>query len=207
MAFAWSPANDATESIFLICDAAFEWFESAAGTAIVLELNEHETVTFLFNVDAAGTTDNLEIEILQGHRISSGNGLDGATAANDLEIDTVAEGFSTDDDLNGTYILMTSGGESGEGRLIIDSVAADDGVVLSHNLSGTPSATETYDRFRFSPFRFTMDPQTTITSDAQNNDGITVDARNGRYVAVAARATAGNDAHRIQMSFQRDGGP
>ncbi len=100
---------------------------------------------------------------------------------------------------------MTSGGEQGEGRLITDSVAADDGVNLSHALSGTPSAAETYDRYRFSPFRITMDPQTTLTSDAQNNAGITVHAANGQYVAVVARSTGATDAHRIIMSYQVDG--
>ncbi len=192
------------ESAILPVDAAFEFFTDGTD-AIVLELNPQETVTFFFNVDAAGTADDLEIEILQGHRISNGNGLDGATGADDLELDTVAEAFSSDDDLNGTYIIMTSGDEQGQGRLIIDSVAADDGVNLSHALTGTPSAAETYDRYRFSPFRFLMDPQTTISSDAQNNDGIAVSAANGRYVAVVARADGGTDAHRVQMSYQRGG--
>ncbi len=194
-----------TESIFLTVDAAFEFLETAAGTAIVLALNPRETVSILFNVDAAGTTDDLEIEILQGHRISTGNGLDGATGAADLELDTAADGFSTDDDMNGLYIVMTSGGESGEGRLIIDSVASDDGVVLSHDLSGTPSATETYDLYRFAPLRFTMDPQTTLSSDAQNNTGITMSAVNGQFVAIVARSTGATDAHRVQLSFQVDG--
>jgi len=194
-----------TESIFLTVDANFEFMESVAGTAIVLTLNPRETVSILFNVDAAGTADDLEIEILQGHRISTGNGLDGATGAADIELDTAADGFSTDDDMNGLYIIMTSGDESGEGRLIIDSVASDDGVVLSHDLSGTPSATETYDLYRFSPFRFTMDPQTTISSNAQNNDSITMNAVNGQFVAIVARADGATDAHRIQLSHQVDG--
>lgn len=195
-----------TESAFLTLDAAFEFLEaSGGGTAIVLALNPGETATLNFNADAAGTTDDIEIEVLQGHLLSTGNGLDGATSASDLELDTAADAIATDDDLNGTYIIMTSGGEAGEGRLIIDSVAADDGVNLSHALSGTPSAAETYDRYRFAPYRFTMDPQTTISSDAQNNAGITVDAANGQYVAVVARATGATDAHRIQMSYQVDG--
>ncbi len=194
-----------TDSIFITCDAAFEFFESAAGTAIVLTLNPRETVSILFNVDAAGTTDDLEIEILQGHRISTGNALDGATGAADIELDTAADGFSTDDDLNGFYIIMTSGDEAGEGRLIIDSVASDDGVVLSHDLSGTPSATETYDLYRFAPYRFVMDPQTTISSNNQNNDSITVNAINGEFVAIVARADGATDAHRVQLSYQVDG--
>lgn len=194
----------AMEAAILTVDAAFEFLTNGTDV-IVIKLHPRETVTFFFNVDAAGTTDDLEIEVLQGHLLSSGNGLDGATGADDLELNTAADGFSTDDDLNGQYIIMTSGDEQGEGRLIIDSVAADDGVNLSHALSGTPDAAETYALYHFSALRFVMDPQTTISSDAQNNDGMTVHASNGRYVAIVARADGGTDAHRLQMSYQVDG--
>lgn len=193
-----------TESDFLTVDANFE-FLVASGQAVVLALNPRETATLAFNIDAAGTTDDLEIEILQGHRISNGNGLDGATAADDLELNTTADGFTTDDDMNGLYIIMTSGDEAGEGRLIVDSVAADDGVNLSHALSGTPSAAETYALYRFAPYRITLDPQTTIDSDNQNNASVSVTAVNGQYVAVVARATGATDAHRVRMSYQVDG--
>ena len=192
-----------TESVFLTVDAAFEFITDGTD-AIVLALNPRETVTFRFNVDAAGTTDDLEIEVLQGHRINNGFDLDGVTSTSDVELMTASDPIAVDDDLNGTYIIFTSGNAQGEGRLIIDSVASDDGVNLSH--AGTlATAADTYARYRFNPFRFTMDPQTTLSSDAQNNDGITVNAANGQYVAVVARATGGTDAHRVQMSYQVDG--
>lgn len=107
--------------------------------------------------------------------------------------------------MNGRFIVMTSGGERGEGKLIIDSVAADDGVNLENGLSATPSATETYDLYQATAYRITMDPQTTITDDAQNNRGITVNAVNGEFVLVRARATGTTDAHRVTMTYQEDG--
>jgi hypothetical protein len=198
---AWSAVSTTD---FLTCDANFE-FLVESGQAKIITLNPRETAQLVFNVDAAGVTDDLEIEILQGHRISNGSGLDGATSTSDVELNTSVDSFTTDDDMNGLYIIMTSGGEAGEGRLIVDSVAADDGVNLSHALSGTPSATETYALYRFSPFRFTMDPQTTVDSDNQNNAGITVHGANGEYVAVVARSTGATDAHRVRMSYQLDG--
>ncbi len=193
-----------TDSDILTVDAAFEAFVEASDP-LLITLNPRETVSITFHVDAAGTTDDLEIEILQGHQLSTGNTLDGTTSTTDVELDTAADGFSTDDDMNGLYIaFITSGAARGQVRLITDSVASDDGVVLSHAITAA-SAADPYALYKLSPFRFVMDPQTTITSDAQNNDSITVDARNGRYILVSARADGGTDAHRVRVSYQVDG--
>lgn len=192
-----------TESAILTVDDSFEFITDGTD-AIVLALNPRETATFLFNVDAPGTTDDLEIEILQGHRINNGFDLDGVTSTSDVELMTASDPIAADGDLDGTYIIFTSGNAQGEGRLIVASVASDDGVNLSH--AGTlAAAADTYARYRFSAFRFTMDPQSTVDSDNQNNDGITVHAANGQYVAVVARATGATNAHRVQMSYQVDG--
>lgn len=192
------------ESDFLTVDGDYEFFV-ASGQAVAIQLNPRETATLAFNFDAAGTTDDLEIEVLQGHRISTGNGLDGATGADDLELDSAADGFSTDDDMNGLFIVMTSGGEAGEGKLIIDSVAADDGVNLENALSSAPSATETYDLYRLGAvYNFTLD-SATQDDDNQHNARVTVDAADGEWVLVRARASGTTDAHRVQMSYQTDG--
>lgn len=194
-----------TQSDFLTLDADYE-FLTASGAAIAIQLTPGESGTLLFSADAAGTTDDIEVEVLQGHRISAGNGLDGATSASDIELDTVADGFSTDDDLNGTFIVMTSGDEAGEGRLIVDSVAADDGVNLEHALSGTPSATETYDLYRLStPAPHIIDMGSAISDDAQHNLRVPVHAADGEWLLVRARATGSTDAHRLRMSYQTDG--
>ncbi len=194
-----------TDSDFLTVDANFEAFVEASDP-LLITLNPRETVSITIHVDAAGVTDDLEIEILQGHQLSTGNTLDGLTTTSDFELDTAADGFSTDDDMNGLYIaFITSGSSRGLVRLIIDSVAADDGVVPTHAVITTTAAGDPYALYKMAAFRFTMDPQTTTDSDNQNNDSITVDARNGQYVLISARADGATDAHRVRVSYQVDG--
>ena len=70
---AFGPVNT---SAILTVDDDFEFLTDGTD-AIVIQLTPRETATLNFVVDAAGTTDDLEIEVIQGHRISTGNGLDG----------------------------------------------------------------------------------------------------------------------------------
>lgn len=196
--------SSVTLSDLLTLDADYEFLE-ASGAAIAIQLNPGESVSMAFSADAAGTTDDIEIEVLCGHRISTGNGLDGATSASDIELDTVADPIANDDDLNGTFIVMTSGDEAGEGRLIVDSVAADDGVNLEHALSGTPSATETYDLYRLNAYKLGIPMVNAISDDAQHNAGAVVDWSMGEWVLVRARSSGATDAHRLRMSYQKDG--
>jgi len=193
-----------TLSDFLTLDGSFEFFISSSD-AIALQLTPRETASLEFNVDAVGTTDDVEIQIVQGHRVKNGLGLDGASSATSLDLNTASDPITTDDDLNGTFLVMTSGGEQGEGRLITDSVATGDVVTLDHALSGTPSAAETYARYRGTTFRFIIDMSAAIAEDNTHSDGITVDARDGEFVLIAARATGATDAHRVRVSFQVDG--
>ncbi len=194
-----------TNSDILTVDADFEAFVESSDPLVIV-LNPRETASITFHVDAAGTADDLEIEILQGHRLSTGNTLDGLTTTSDFELDTAADGFSTDDDMNGLYIaFITSGSSRGVVRLIVDSVASDDGVVPTHAVITTTAAGDPYALYKLAPFRFIMDPQTTTDSDNQNNDNITVDARNGQYVLIVARADGVTDAHRVRVSYQVDG--
>lgn len=199
MAIAWGTW---TQAEVLTVDANYEFLKDSAGTdAIVLAPGAFDYIDFFFRVDVAGTpTDDVEIQIVGGHRVSTGNGLDGATGAADLELDTAADGFSVDDDMNGRHIIMTSGGEQGEGRLITDSVAADDGVNLSHALSGTPSATETYDLYDFAVAM----ALTIATATAAEDEPNTADAmiRGKPYVAVKVRADGATDSHRVFMSYR-----
>ena len=194
-----------TDSDILTVDADFEAFVEASDP-LLITLNPREIVSITFHVDASDTTDDLEIEILQGHQLSTGNTLDGLTTTSDFELDTAADGFSTDDDMNGLYIaFITSGSSRGVVRLIIDSVASDDGVVPTHAVITTTAAGDPYALYKMSAFRFIMDPQTTTSSDAQNNDSITADARNGRYILIVARADGATSTHRVRVSYQVDG--
>ncbi len=194
-----------TDSDILTVDADFEAFVESSDP-LLITLNPRETASITFHVDASDTTDDLEIEILQGHQLSTGNTLDGLTTTSDFELDTAADGFSTDDDMNGLYIaFITSGSSRGLVRLIVDSVASDDGVVPTHAVTTTTAAGDPYALYKLAPFRFIMDPQTTTDSDNQNNDSITVDARNGQYVLISARADGATSTHRVRVSYQVDG--
>lgn len=194
------------ETGFLTVDAKFEFFLdlSASTSAFLLDLNPRETATLVFRVDGAGTTDDIEIEVLQGHQISSGNTFDAVSAASNFQLDTAADGFGTDGDLDGAYIVFLQASAPGGGRLITSSSAADDSVEVSHSAPSV-AAGDAYALYNFSPFRFLIDPDASAASDNQNNDGITVHAANGRYVMVVGRATGTTDAHRIKMTVQADG--
>ena len=63
------------ESAWLACDADAEFFTDGTD-AIVIALNPGESGTLTFNVDVAGTTDDLVIEVLQGHQIADSLALD-----------------------------------------------------------------------------------------------------------------------------------
>lgn len=192
------------ESAFLTVGADYNFIKASGGNAAEIVLNPRETATLRFNIDTAGATDDLEIEVLQGHRTSSGNGLAGASAANNVQLNA-SDGFTTDGDMNGFFITMTSGGEQGEGKLITDSVASNNAVTLASALSGTPSASETYDLFRLAGVAWRRVDSAAGSDDNQHNAGVTVDAANGQYVLVRARATGSTDGHRVQMSHQVDG--
>ena len=193
-------------SSFLTVGNNYEFIKDGAD-AFALQLTPRETVTLVFNFDAAGTTDDIEIEILQGHRESSGNTFDSVTDASNLELDTAADGFTNDDDMNGLFITITdaAAAERGEGKLITDSAAVDDGVVLATALSSAPSAAESYDLWRLSAvWNFIMNTFTP-TDDIPHNGRVTVDAADGEWVLVRARRDGVTDAHRVRFSYQRDG--
>ena len=191
------------ESERQVLDANYEFLKQGSD-ALVISLNPRELVNMVFTVEEVGVpTDNVEIQILGGHRVATGDALDGATSASDVELDTVANPFTNDDELNGTYLIMTSGGEQGEGRLIIDSVAADHGVNLSHALSAQPSATETYDLYRFGVIQ-DLEIAVATPSEDEPNTAFTI-VSGWQFVAVLARRTGVTDAHVLRMTYSKDG--
>ncbi len=185
-----------------------KFLKLAAGTdAVAIQLAFGETVSFQFNVDSAGTTDNVEIEILQGHRIKTGLGLDAASSTTSLDLNTASDPITVDDDLNSTFIVMTSGDERGEGAVITDSTDADDRVTIAPALSGTPSASETYDRYIAQPTKRTIVMTAAVSSTNLHALRHTTSWASGEWVLVRARATGATNAHRLNMSYQTDGGP
>lgn len=199
-----------TESAFLSVDDDFEFFVDAVGDPLVIALNPGESASLAFNIDDAGSTDNLEIEIVQGHRVSSGNTLDAATGAGtalgEIQLDTAADGFSSDDDLNGMFLaFITSGTLRGQGKLITDSQASDDSVVVENAFSATPSAGDPYALYRAAPMRYGITLTAAASDEQQGNLRVTVYAEDGQYVLARARRTGTTDAHRVRMSYQVDG--
>lgn len=193
-----------TESDFLTLDNNFEAFISASDP-LIIALNPREKVDFVFTVDVAGTpTDDVEIQILGGHQISTGNTLDGVTGVSDVELDTAADGFSTDDDMNGVYIAMiTSGSARGDLRLITDSVAADDGIVPSHAFTSGIAASDPYALYRLSILQSFLVGAATASETEPNTAGTSV--LGWPYVAILCRADGATDAHRVRVSCRQDG--
>lgn len=195
-----------TKASPLTLDGNFEFITDGTD-AIAIQLAFGETVSFNFNVDAAGTTDNVEIEIIQGHRVATGLGLDGAASGTSLDLNTASDAIANDDDLNSTFLVMTSGGERGEGRTITNSVATGDTVTLDHALSGTPSASETYDRYVANPVKLTIDMSAAVAENNMHSKRFVTSWSSGEWVLVRVRASGATDAHRINMTYQKDGGP
>lgn len=134
----------------LAADGNFEAF-TTSGAAIFITLNPRELLALVINTDWDGAgTDELEVQVLAGHQISSGNTPDVVTDASNISLDSGA-GFPdaqvADDDLTGRYFVMTTGGEIAEVRLITSSVASTDAIVLDHALGAAPETTETYDLY------------------------------------------------------------
>lgn len=197
---AWSSY---AESAALTLDQDNEFFTDGTD-AIVLALNPREIANLVFQCDFDGSgTDEVQIRILAGHRVSTGNGLDGTTSTTDYELDTAADGFSSDDELNGYWLIMTSGDEQGEGRMIVDSVAADDGVVFTHAFSAQSSAAETYDLYRFDVVAELIidlaDPAENVTNTAS------LQIQGYPYVAAVAMMSGATDTPAVRMSYQTDG--
>ncbi len=131
-------------------DGNFEAF-TTGGAAIFITLTPRELLSYVINTgwDGAGT-DELEIQVLGGHQISSGNTPDVVNSTTAIELDTAIgrpDAQTADDELTGHYFVMTTGGEIAEARLIVSSQAVDDEVTLDHALSGSPEISETYDLY------------------------------------------------------------
>lgn len=190
-------------SELLTCDANFEAFDDGTN-AIVITLNPHELLAMAFSIASeVGETDDLEIQILGGSRITTGNGLDAVTSATVMDLDTAADS-EADDYYMGMYFLMTSGGEVADLREVSDYTNANDRITLARALSGTPSAAETYDIFHMSAIaQFLVIAETVLTEDLPQNATITVSGY--EYIIARARATGATDAHAALMTYQKDG--
>ena len=185
-------------------DADFEFFTDGTD-AIVVIANSRELINFVLTAHNPGTTDDLEWEILGGHRISNGNGLDGAASGTALDLNTTADGQADDDFYKSYYLIMTTGGERGQGRLITDFVASTDTVTLEATLSGTPSAGETYALYRFDVIQAGSITFAASAPTEDNPHHVSTVIMGYQYIAFRARRSGVTDAIDAWISYDRDG--
>ncbi len=196
----------ATTSIKLTLTADYEAFQASSGIAAIVRLNPRELATIHINLDAVGTTDNLEWAVFAGSKEPTGGDYDedGQAGALIVELETALHPMTTDDEFVGLYLNQTNGGEAGEFRLIIDATASNDRVTLDHALSGVPSAGELYDLYRFSIWDSgTIIPLTTVTVDNPQNAMTTILGPD--FFVVLARRSGSTDAQIAYMTYQLDG--
>lgn len=193
---AWASA---TQSELLTTDANWEAFHDGS-SAIVIALNPYEVASFIFGISSLiGETDNLEWQILGGHRVSNGlaTGTIGSTTVLDLHATDAAE---ANDYWVGQYFVMTSGGETKDVREIIDFVSSTEAATLVRALSGTPTETETYAIYAMSEIASgSITSETTLTEDLPQNAASTVSGY--PFLIARARATGGTDAHIALMTY------
>lgn len=185
----------------------FEAF-TTSGAAIFITLNPRELLSAVINTDWDGAgTDELEVQVLAGHQISSGNTPDAVNTASTIELDTVAgapDAQTADDDLTGRYFVMTTGDETAEVRLIISSQASDDEVTLDHALTGSPETSETYDLYSLAVIdQFLID----LADPAEDvNMAQTISVMGYPVVLVMARVTGTpTNAPTCRLTYDKDG--
>ncbi len=195
--------SSVVESELLTCDANFEAFADAT-KAIIISPSPRELVSFTFSIASeVGEVDDLEIQILAGQLITTGNGLDAVTSATVMDLDTAADSEANDYYM-GMYFNMTTGGELKDVREIADYTNSDDRITLARALSGTPSAAETYDIYHMSVMsQFIIIAEIDLTEDLPQNARI--DVLGPAKLIARARSTGGTDAHIALMSYQLDG--
>ncbi len=191
----------------LTVDGDFEAYQVAGGgAAVVIQLGPLETAVLNFNIaSVVGEVDDLEIQILQGTRISSGNTYDAAGATTTVDIDTAAD-TQPDDYYIGMYHRPTTGGEIADVRLITDyDGTTNDRLTLDHAMVGSPSSGEGYEIFQMHGISFIITAETVpIDADPQNAK-ITVNGQAGEFVIARAKRTGTTDAHKTVMTYQLNG--
>jgi len=193
-----------TISIALTTTANYEAFQASSGVAAIVQLNPREMATIHINLDAVGTTDNFEWLLLAGTKMTTGGDWDAVTDASNLDLETAVHPTTTDDEMVGIYVVATNGGEAGEFRLITDSTASDDGITVDHAFSGTPSAGELYDLYRFSVWDAgIIVPLTTVT--VNNPQNVITSIMGPDFFVVLGRHAGSTDAQLAYMTYQKDG--
>lgn len=200
---AWSaPITSAA----LTCDANYECLLDSSGDPLVIEPNPREIVDFIFSIASeVGETDNLEWQILAGHRIIEDSAM--GTVGGTTIIDVASGDNQANDYYMGMYFLPTSPGvtEVGDLREIIDYVSSTDALTLIRALTGTPTIGELYDIFHLKEIaQGIITAETALTEDLSQNGG-PVPLAGYSVLIPRVRATGGTDAHEALVTYATDG--
>ena len=202
------PHDAKVETGYLTLGNDYEALKLTGGALAMITLDPRETGVIIIHADAVGTpSDDIDIVVLQGIQLKTGDTLD-AGAVGSADLDTVADAIAADDDLNGTYLAITSGNEEGTLRLITDSANANDRVTPSHNWGTGPTAGDSYERYALGythEVKLDLGGSATPDSDDPHHIALPVDAVDGRYVFIMARRDGTTDAHRVRAAYQTDG--
>jgi len=182
-----------------------EWypFLSAAGVPIILFLKPREVVHFVFTIASeVGEANDMDWQVLGGNRIIE----DGAFSDTDstTSVDIAVADNQSDDYYMGMYMEITSGGEDGEFKLIVDYVSSTNATVLENALSGQPSTGETYSIYHLSEIvdgSGTITAETALTEDLPQNDEFGASG----YPCLIPRARSSGDNHVALLTYTIDG--
>lgn len=200
---AWDAA---IASALLTCDANFEAFSDAT-KAIVITPNPREICSFSFSIASeVGEADDLEVQILGGHRLISGSAI--LASSTDTLIGLAIGDTQADDYYMGMYLNMIQGGELKDVREIADydktGGTVEDQCTLVRALSGTPSTAEQCSIYHMRAVsQFIITAETILTEDLPQNSGVNV--MGYPFLIARARSTGGTNAHIALMSYALDG--
>lgn len=192
-------------SAILTTDANYEMFLDTSSNPIIIFPKPREVIHFVFSIAGeVGTTDTADWEVLGGNRIITDSAT--GTITSDTIIDLAAGDNQANDFYLGMYFNMTSGGEIADLRAIDNYVSSTDAATLIRALSGTPTLGETYSIYHLSQ---TVDGSGSITAVSplvDNTPGNDEFGASGYPVLIPrGRASAGNDAHPMLLTYTIDG--
>lgn len=201
---AWGTVVTSAE---LTCDANNDFLKASDGSILVATLNPRELVEVVWNLISAGTTDDLDIEILGGVRLSTGTAQSGGSTSTIV----LASGETyADDELIGCFVFLSQGGDQeGEWGLITDYVSSTKvATVSTANGSGFTADPGAATANSYEIYKFAVIDSAQIDSAAiavEQLHTLAMQVIGVPYVAFRAGATGATDAHKVRVSYQKDG--
>ncbi len=182
-----------------------EWypFLDTSGNIIIIEPKPRDVVHFVLSIASeVGEAQDMDWQVLGGHRIIQGSALSDVTDASNIDIAVVDN--QANDYYMGMYFNMTTGGEAGELRLVDDYATATNLISFFVALTGTPTAGELYDIYHLSEI---LDGSGTITAETTLTEDLPQNAEFGAsgYPVLIPRARSAGDNHVALLTYAIDG--